>query len=111
MMRKSLMHSKPRMAEIKIYWIYILRCNNGNFYTGYTNDLPRRYQQHLSGTGGKYTQVFKPIEIAGSWQITSTKSVALKIEYQIKQLTKAQKISLIANPSVFYQTFLALLQA
>ena len=36
----------------KIYWVYMLLCENNTYYTGYTNDLEQRYQSHVDGTGG-----------------------------------------------------------
>ena len=47
------------MNEI-YYWVYILNCENGAFYTGYTTDLIRRYHEHLEGSS-KYTRSFKPL--------------------------------------------------
>ena len=44
------------------YWVYILLCNNNNYYTGYTTDLNKRYDAHLKGKGAKYTRSFKPIK-------------------------------------------------
>lgn len=79
--------------------MYILLCNNGSYYTGYTTELSRRYQEHLQGTiKCKYTRSFKPIKIAQSWQ-TDEKSVALQIEKFIKKLSKTQKQQLILFPN------------
>lgn len=81
------------------FWVYILRCSNGSFYTGYTDDLHRRYQAHVDGRGGcKYTRSFKPIEIAGSWKIAGTKANAMRVERAIKKLSRAQKEKLIQKP-------------
>jgi len=81
------------------YYIYILECNNGAYYTGYTSDLARRYQEHLNGTGKcKYTRSFKPLRIARSWLIIDNKSVAMKIERFIKSQSKLQKTQLILHP-------------
>jgi putative endonuclease len=78
------------------YWVYILECENGSYYTGYTTDLTRRFQEHLQGTAKcKYTRAFKPIKIAQSWQITGSKADAMKVEREIKKLSRAQKIKLI----------------
>ncbi|HHF7365558.1 TPA: GIY-YIG nuclease family protein [Legionella bozemanae] len=52
----------------KIYWVSILRCSNQNDYTGYTNNLEKRFQDHLTDNGGKYTLSFKPLSIAQSWE-------------------------------------------
>ena len=81
------------------WWVYILYCQNGNYYTGFTNDLQKRFQSHLNGTASKYTRSFKPLHIAQSWQITQSKAFAMKIEREIKKLSRAQKEKIIADPS------------
>ena len=78
------------------YWVYILLCENGAYYTGYTNDLETRYQQHLAGTGAKYTRSFKPIKIAQSWEVAD-KSTAMKMEAQLKKLSRKEKEEIILN--------------
>lgn len=80
------------------YWVYILLCENNTYYTGYTNDLIKRYQSHVSGTGKcKYTRSFKPVCIVQCWKI-SNKSLAMKMEKYIKKLTRAEKEKIIAKP-------------
>lgn len=86
------------MSE-KSYWVYILRCANQNYYTGYTDNLEKRFQEHLAGKGSKYTRSFKPISIAQSWEIKGHKSSAMHVERYIKTLSKAQKDQLILNPN------------
>ena len=84
----------------KKYWVYILRCDNNTYYTGYTHDLQKRYQSHVDGTGKcKYTRSFKPIEIAQSWEIFGSRALAMQIERHIKKLTRAEKERFIAEPS------------
>lgn len=81
------------------HFVYILHCENGSYYTGYTTDLVRRYQEHRQGTAKcKFTRSFKPVNIAQSWQFES-KSLAMKIEKIIKQLSKIKKIELIQFPN------------
>lgn len=81
------------------YWVYILHCDNDTYYTGYTNDLTKRYQSHLDGTGRcKYTRSFKPLTIAQCWKINGDKSFSMKIERMIKRLSRAEKEKCIANP-------------
>lgn len=88
------------------YYIYILECQNGTFYTGYTLDLRRRYQEHLKGSGKcKYTRSFPPVRIAAFWSIVTDLSSILKMEHKIKSLSRQQKIQLIENPN-FIQRFL-----
>ena len=89
----------------KIFWVYILECSNGNLYAGYTVNLEKRFQEHLSGSPKcKYTRSFKPLGIAQSWQTTS-KSVALKAEKYIKGLTKAKKLELILKPDMLAEIY------
>ncbi len=81
------------------YWVYILHCDNDTYYTGYTNDINKRYQSHLDGTGRcKYTRSFKPLRIAQCWKINGDKSFAMKIERMIKKSSRFEKENYIANP-------------
>tara|TARA_Y100000588_G_C13993212_1_gene812401 strand:+ start:545 stop:844 length:300 start_codon:yes stop_codon:yes gene_type:complete len=82
---------------MKTFWVYIIYCCNDSYYTGYTDDLIKRYQKHLRGSGSKYTRSFKPIHIAQCWEVNN-KSQALKLEKQIKKLSKADKVKVILNP-------------
>ena len=83
----------------KDYWVYILLCENQSYYTGYTDNLEKRYRSHLNGTGGcKYTRSFKPVCIAQSWLIKGDKILAMQVERDIKKLSRKQKIHLIKNP-------------
>ena len=79
-----------------IEWsVYVLRCADGSYYTGITNNLARRLLAHRAGTASKYTRGRRPIQLAcalGSW---STRSAALKLEARIKAMTRLQKRDLI----------------
>lgn len=80
------------------YYIYMIECRNGHFYTGYTTDLERRYQEHVRGTAKcKYTRSFPPKRLAASWEINADLSTALKLERAIKKLPRQQKLVLISN--------------
>ena len=92
--------------ESSYYFIYILNCDNGHLYTGYTKDITRRYQEHLSGTEKcKYTRSFKPLNIAQCWKISGNKSNAMKIEKFIKTLGKEEKKQLISCPNQLTKFF------
>lgn len=83
----------------KSYYVYILETENNSLYCGYTDDVEKRYQEHLSGNGAKYTKAFKPIKIVYQ-QKFRTKSEAMKEEYRIKhKLTRAQKLEMIKKSS------------
>ena len=83
------------------YWVYMLLCENNTYYTGYTNNLERRYLSHVMGTGRcKYTQSFKPIKIAQSWEIKEGKAKAMQIERYIKKLSWIEKDKLVNEPNL-----------
>jgi len=91
---------------VKQYWIYMLECEGNRLYTGYTNDIVKRYKNHLAGkSGAKFVRAFKPKKIAQCWEIFSTKGTALRIESFIKKLSKNQKERIVENP----QTLILLL--
>ena len=79
------------------YVVYMLYCQNNSYYTGYTNNLARRYQAHLDGKC-KYTRSFKPLCIAASWCINGEKGDAMRIERYIKSLNRQKKEALLASP-------------
>jgi len=86
------------------YWIYILECENGCYYTGYTKDLCRRYKQHVSGnSGSKYTRSFKPKRIAQSWKIFDSVGTILKVEQFIKKQSRNFKDRIVEQPKELKQ--------
>jgi len=86
---------------VSSYYVYILECSNGSYYTGYTKDIERRYQEHCDGTDKcKYTRSFPPRRIAACWQVPADISTALKIERLIKSFTRQKKTELIDSPSL-----------
>lgn len=73
---------------------YILRCNDGSLYTGWTNDLEKRLGDHNAGKGAKYTKGRRPVELA-YYETYETREEAMKREYAIKHLTREQKMNLL----------------
>ncbi|MDY6968663.1 MAG: GIY-YIG nuclease family protein [Spirochaetota bacterium] len=89
------------MSKSNCYWIYILECENGSYYTGYTRNLAKRYKEHTSGLhGAKYTRGFRPLRIAQCWRLYDTKGTAMKIEYLIKSSSRKRKDILVSNPDI-----------
>jgi len=81
------------------FWIYILLCKNGALYTGMTTDISKRYLQHLDGSGRcKYTRANPPVKLAQCWSLIGTRSEALKVEKQIKKISRRKKELLLASP-------------
>ena len=78
------------------HYVYILSCHDGTLYTGYTSNLIRRLHQHNQGKGAKYTKYRTPLYLAYH-EVYLSKSEALKREYEIKQLSRVQKLELIKD--------------
>ena len=75
--------------------VYVLRCADGSYYTGVTNNLTRRLDTHRAGKASKYTRGRLPVRLAcalGSW---TTRGPALQLEARIKAMTRLQKRALI----------------
>ncbi|EFH82270.1 GIY-YIG nuclease family protein [Ktedonobacter racemifer] len=86
------------IQQDKAHYVYILKCADDTLYTGYTNNLQRRIATHNAGKGGHYTRAHRPVTLLASWTFPG-KSEALRAEYQIKCLTRQQKLQLIAQAS------------
>ena len=83
------------------YWVYILLCENNTYYTGYTNNLEKRYNSHVEGTGKcKYTRSFKPVKIAQFWEIQEGKKKAMQVERYIKGLSRTEKDKIVWDPKL-----------
>lgn len=76
------------------WWVYILRCADGTFYTGSTVDTEKRLACHNSGKGAKYTRSRLPAEMVYREQ-AADKGAALKREIAIKKMSHAAKLALI----------------
>lgn len=75
-------------------YTYILRCADGTLYTGWTNDLEKRLAAHNAGLGAKYTKPRRPVTLVYS-EAFATKEEAMRREFSIKRLTRAEKLALI----------------
>ncbi len=73
---------------------YILRCADGTYYCGWTNNLDRRLKAHNEGKGAKYTRSRRPVALV-YYEAFSTKEEAMRREYEIKQLPRKKKEELI----------------
>lgn len=80
------------------WYLYVLQCGDNTLYTGVTNDLPRRIQQHNNGTASCYTRSRLPVALAYQERCRS-KSSALKKEYALKQFSRKEKDIYIAKKS------------
>ena len=75
-------------------YIYIVKCSDETFYTGWTNDLKKRIEMHNSGKGAKYTKARLPVELV-YYEAFDTKEEAMSREWHIKRLSRSEKQKLI----------------
>ncbi len=81
---------------INMNYVYILECGDKSLYTGWTNNLEKRVKSHSEGKGAKYTRARLPVKLV-YFEEYYDKICAQKREYKIKQLTRKQKLKLIAD--------------
>ncbi len=80
---------------MKYYFAYILECNDGSFYTGMTNNLDRRLEEHQDGKKvTSYTYNKRPVQLKW-YEIFTNPTEAIKVEKQIKGWSRRKKIALI----------------
>ena len=80
---------------MKPFYVYMLRCGDGSYYTGQTDDLDSRLQQHESGNVG-YTSTRKPVALVWQGEF-ETREAAIAFEQQIKGWSRAKKEALMAG--------------
>jgi putative endonuclease len=76
-----------------VWYVYMLKCQDGAIYTGVTDDMERRFKEHASGKGGPYTNYNRPKEILYKEPFES-KIKAEEREQQIKRWSRAKKLAL-----------------
>ena len=79
----------------KPWFLYILRCSDGTFYTGITNNLERRFKRHNDGTGARYTRTRRPVELIYH-EMCAGRTKALVRECAVKSMPRLKKEELIA---------------
>lgn len=75
-------------------YTYIVECQDGSYYTGWTNNLEKRIQAHNDGKGAKYTKSKRPVRLV-YYETFETKREAMQREYAIKQMTRLEKEQLV----------------
>lgn len=91
-----------KVIEHMEHFVYVLVCSDGTLYTGYTNDLQRRLKEHngegetdgARTAGARYTRSRRPVALLYHKSYLS-KSEAMRQEYWIKKLSRAQKLQFI----------------
>ena len=73
------------------WFLYLLECNNGAYYTGITNDLQARFDAHLAGKGARYTRANPPVKVIASKPYPDRSSASIS-EAQLKNLPRSKKL-------------------
>ncbi len=76
--------------------VYLVECSDGTLYTGVTNDLTRRLEQHNTGRGASYTRGRAPVRLIWS-EPQPDRPAALRRELAVKRLTRDRKLELAAT--------------
>ncbi len=76
-----------------MYYVYILKCKNGSLYTGITTDVKRRFHEHKTGVGARYTRS-REVEKVVYTEKHSDRSSASKREAEIKSWRREKKVQL-----------------
>jgi putative endonuclease len=94
-------HSASKMAteEHRSYYVYVLLCDDGSYYTGYTSNPTVRLIEHVKGYGARYTKMRRPNRIV-YFEKVKTRRAAMRRERKIKTLTHEEKRSLAERASV-----------
>lgn len=85
--------------SIRMNYTYIVRCQDNTLYTGWTTDLKKRLKAHNEKKGAKYTKNRTPVTLV-YYEEYETKQEAMKREYAIKQLSRAEKLELIEQQDI-----------
>ncbi len=80
---------------VRFYWTYILRCSDGSYYVGITNNMDQRLEQHQSGADpGAYTFTRRPVKLVYQ-NMSMTPDAAIELEKKLKGWSRAKKEALI----------------
>ncbi|WP_233862631.1 GIY-YIG nuclease family protein [Paraburkholderia adhaesiva] len=75
------------------WFLYLLECADGSVYTGIAIDVAARFEQHVNGTGARYTRSRKPVQVLASFELAN-RAQASSAEYWVKRLTPREKRAL-----------------
>jgi putative endonuclease len=88
--------SAPNAAAGAVWFLYILGCCDGSFYTGVTTDIIRRLREHQEGKASRYTQTRRPVVLVYQEEC-GTRSQSLARECAVKSLSRQRKEELISG--------------
>lgn len=76
------------------YYVYVILCDDGSFYTGYTKNVDSRMRLHMNGKGARYTRMHKPRRLVYTEKFDS-RAKAMKRERKVKKMGHNAKNSMI----------------
>lgn len=85
------MFTKTMLSD-DIWWVYMLECATGRHYVGMTTNVALRYRQHLSGHGSRFTRIYKPVRVTGSFPAGNRRQAAA-VERRVKRWSVSRKLS------------------
>jgi len=78
------------------YYVYVLLCEDGSYYTGYAKDIDSRVKQHMRGAGARYTKLQRPKRLVYTEEF-DTIGEAMRREREIKMLSHEEKRKLVSR--------------
>ena len=90
-LRQCRMAKKAQKSESDVWWLYVLECQSGLLYIGIAKDVEARFEAHVKGSGAMFTRLNRPVKILGKASM-ATRSEALRAEYALKQISRAEKL-------------------
>jgi putative endonuclease len=78
------------------YYVYVILCEGGSFYTGYTKSVDKRMRLHVNGKGARYTRMHKPKKLVYTEEFR-TRAEAMRREKKVKTMGHKEKRALIKS--------------
>jgi putative endonuclease len=84
------------------WFLYVVECADGTFYTGISIDVERRVREHNAGRGAKYTATRRPVVLRAVWRFPSRRT-AMQAETALKQKRRSAKNRLVTAAESFHK--------
>jgi putative endonuclease len=83
-------------ATVQTYWLYLLECEGGVYYSGIALDVEQRFYRHLFGVGARFTRARPPVRVLAAQEYPN-KSEALRAEIRLKALARDRKLAFFSS--------------
>jgi putative endonuclease len=95
---KVIRGARSKRGESHSYFVYLLLCDDGSYYTGYTNNVALRFERHKKGYGARYTRLRRPERVVYLEEFKN-RGAAIRRELRIKSLSHREKKALASTSS------------